>query len=269
MEAKNINACSSIDPVLVKWLHTHCFRLGLTVLFLCLLLPGDLLAQRRKKPTSIFKAGVIVGVNRSQIDGDFQVGYDHPGLIVGARGGVILHKNFEIATELLYTQRGAKPKSTFTGSQKRIFIDVDYAEVPIVARIMLPPTETRVLGADLYAGVSFGRLLRSDVRPLATASQVDTAKLNYINRTGLQSKDWSFVAGGSFYFSRRAGVTLRHTASLGMFYDNPLPALSTVKQRENYTFFRSYYWTFGLFYDLVSPKPVKKKSTARAKPQPK
>ena len=41
---------------------------------------------------SPFKAGVSVGLNLAQIDGDHQFGYDKRGLGYGIRGGVVVEK---------------------------------------------------------------------------------------------------------------------------------------------------------------------------------
>jgi Outer membrane protein beta-barrel domain len=236
-------------------------KLSLILLLCCVALSG-VQAQRRNKP-SIFKAGLFLGVNHTQIDGDEQVGYHRRGFVGGVRGAIVLHPNFDIATELLYTQRGSQPPNTRGRQEKRIFIDLEYAEVPLMVRGFFPVKKTRHLHMDLYTGVSYARLLRYSIRPLNVISQTDTLKLNYINTVSIKTTDWSFIVGGSLYVGRRIGVSLRHTWSLTPFYNNPVSPYALPKVKENYQFFRSYYLTFGLFYDMVSAKPTKKKSGRR------
>jgi Outer membrane protein beta-barrel domain len=225
-------------------------------------------AGQRRSRNSIFKAGVMLGVNRAQVDGDAQYGYTKTGIMGGLRGGIILHKNFEIGTELLYSQRGSKPKEIqLSDSRNRIFIDLHYAEAALLARLRARKSEDRAFSWDFYGGISYGRLVRSDTRAVLGVQRIDTLRQNTILRRGYNTSDLSFVAGASWYLTERIGLTARQTISVSHFYDNPTAndniQLNQIGARQrNYTFFRSYFITIGLFYDFIAPKtkkPVKRK----------
>lgn len=241
--------------------------------FLAALPHYDLCAQRHTQ-NGLFKAGATFGVNLSQTDGDSQVGYDYHSIMGGLRGAIVLHPSFEIATELLYTRRGARPKKGLGfANESHIYLETDYAEVPLLLRGYFPRTETRFFGFELYAGASYGRMVRSEVRPLIGNIRSDTANLVRIQRNGLRSSDVSLIMGAGLYVTRRGGLFIRHTVSLTPYYRDPNPppvrtGFAPTDIRRFYSFFRNYYWTLGAFYDVVSPKPAKKKSAPRARPMP-
>ena len=74
--------------------------------FLCLLFPFSLLAQ--DAPSQRFKAGILVGFNGSQINGDASAGFNKLGLVAGVRGVTVINEKMEISIELLYSQRGSR-----------------------------------------------------------------------------------------------------------------------------------------------------------------
>lgn len=230
-------------------------------------------AQRRSR-NSIFKAGVALGLNRTQVDGDAQYGYDKSGITGGLRGGIILHKNFEIGTELLYSQRGSKPKENqLTDSRYRVFIDLRYAEAALLAKVCARKTEERAYGWDFYGGISYGRLVSSDTRAIVGLQRIDTFRQNTILRRGYNTSDLSVIFGASWYWTDRLGMSIRQTMSTNRFYENPEAnanvnlTIPGARQRQ-YTFFRSYFITAGIFYDFIAPKnkkPAKRKAPTKGK----
>ena len=80
-------------------------RLLLFIAFLCLL--GAATAQPSTEGRR-FIAGLVAGVNLSQIDGDDLVGYDQIGLNAGARVATVLSPRWQLSMELLFSQQGSR-----------------------------------------------------------------------------------------------------------------------------------------------------------------
>jgi len=81
-----------------------------------------------------FNAGVIFGLNASQIDGDYYKGFNKYGLTGGIRGITRLTPNFEFNVEILYSKKGSKifhnRFATPGRAMERRFIDLTYIDVP-------------------------------------------------------------------------------------------------------------------------------------------
>lgn len=226
-------------------------------LILLFFVPSALSAQ---KYSSLFKAGATVGVNFSQIDGDEQFGYKKKGINFGLRGAVILRKDIDISTELLYSQRGTQPNSDEKSNQKRsAYVSLGYAEVPILFNYFYDKSEMGHYRWNFYVGASYGRLLKSETKILKSISLTDTVQQNLLNTIGYNTSDFSLIIGVKRYFTSRIGASLRHTLSMNYLYKNPAPILPTRGQqtRKDYTTFRSYYISLNVFYDFITPKLVK------------
>ena len=224
-----------------------------------------------QKYSSLFKAGATAGVNLSQIDGDEQFGYKKKGFNFGLRGAVILRKDIDISTELLYSRRGAEPSSTEKSKNKRLaFLTLHYAEVPILFNYFYDKSELGHYRWNFYVGMSYGRLLKSETLILKSYSLTDSVQQNLVNTIGYNSSDFSLIFGIKRYFNSRIGLSLRHTLSMNFVYKNPEPVLVTRGQqpRKDYTSFRSYFVSLNVFYDFITPKikkPRKGKTIPKAK----
>lgn len=217
-------------------------------------------ALSAQKYSSLFKAGATVGVNFTQIDGDEQFGYNNKGLNFGLRGAVILRKDLDISTELLYSQRGTRPDNDEISKQKRIaYVSLAYADVPILFNYFYDKSEMGHYRWNMYAGVSYGRLLKSDVKILKSISLTDTIQQNLVNGIGLNTSDFSLIVGIKRYFTNRMNISFRHTFSMNYLYKNPQPIVITRGQQRNkdYTTFRSFFISVSLGYDFITPKIVK------------
>lgn len=98
-------------------------------LFLFLLLSTQLQAQDESDRR--FKAGVVLGVNLSQIDGDALAGYNQPGLNGGLEVTTVLTDRFDVSLEFLFSQKGAnKTNDDFEAAIIRN-IRLNYVETPV------------------------------------------------------------------------------------------------------------------------------------------
>lgn len=213
---------------------------------------------------SPFKAGVSVGVNLAQIDGDHQFGYDKSGFGFGLRGGVVVRKNFDIMTELQYIKKGTSPKSTQPFDSRRAEIELVYAEVPLMFNYHFQKNDLGFYKWTLQAGASYGRLLKS-TSVVTKKSMLDSMATVSLSQENYNKHDISFIIGAAFNIRSNLGISIRHTVSLTKLYENPdfdKPTIHTTKRAERYMSFRNYFVSFQIFYDFLAPKikkPKKKK----------
>ena len=250
--------CLILEPKLSYNMNQN---LTLTVL---LLLCGQitLTAQRYKSP---FKAGVTIGINQSQIDGDEQFGYKRRGLNLGLRGAVILNKKMDISTELLYSERGTLPSDAEKSKNKRtVYVSLRYAEVPFLFNYFYEKGDDGHFKWNIYTGISYGRLLRSQTNVYKTFNIQDSVQQDLLNKVGYNTSDFSLIVGVKRCFTNRLGLSLRHTSSLNLLYDNPPPLTpkGNPVPTKNFTSFRSFHLSLNVTYDFFTPKlqkPRKKK----------
>jgi Outer membrane protein beta-barrel domain len=224
-----------------------------SLLFLYILLSSSmLLAQNR------FKAGVAVGFNLAQLDGDLQQGYDKFGLSLGLKGFIIIKPQFDISTELFLNQKGA----TYTGGSNTIDTKTlyaqfthNYADVLFLANFNINPNEAEThYKHTLHTGISLGRLVNSK-----TSVQRGNAFLNDFEQKltkDYKSNDISFVIGWSWFFNKRMGVTVRHTLSLTNMYENPQNFEDRKRGNPSFQSLRSYFLSAQIFYNFISPKKI-------------
>jgi Outer membrane protein beta-barrel domain len=216
-------------------------------------------AQQYNSP---FKAGLTFGINKTQIDGDDQFGYNRRGYNFGLRGAVILSKNMDISTELLYSERGTQPDDTEKLKNKRTTnVALKYAEVPFLFNFYYNKAEDGHYRWNVYTGLSYGRLLRSQVSVFKGSSITDTIQQNLVNTIGMNTSDLSYVIGIKRYFTNRVGLSVRHTNSLNLVYKNDaaITAPRNTAISKNYNSFRSFFYSVNVFYDFVTPKLQVKK----------
>jgi Outer membrane protein beta-barrel domain len=211
------------------------------------------------KSQSLFKVGIKAGINFAQIDGDYQSGYDRLGYGFGLKGGIIIKKNFEIMTELLYNQKGTESKKNLTSDIKKADIKLSYAEVPLLFVYHLKKDENGIYKWSIYGGASYGRLLKSsiDIRKNTLMDTISTLKLAPDN---LNKTDISLVLGLNYNVFSNFGINLSHSTALNFLYKDLTPQNPRVPvKRDNYNSFRNYFVSIKIFYDFIAPKPVKPK----------
>lgn len=224
-----------------------------TLLFLWLNL--SLFAQ-----SSPFKAGVTIGVNFAQVDGDKLFGYQKKGVTAGLKGSIVLNPKWEISTELLYNVKGAEPSRQEKKTNKRLItLNLRYAEIPILAKYAFIPSEEGYYKWQVFGGFSYGRLIGSKYDIQKNDTSLDTSETNIVNQLGFKTSDVNVIVGASHYFSSRLGLSIRHTTSLTPFYKNPNPTAATSQTPEGYRQFRNYFLSVNIFYDFVAPKVAVKR----------
>lgn len=178
-----------------------------------------------------FKAGITIGLNTSQIDGDDTGGYNKIGLVGGLRGIAIINDKMELALELNYSQRGSKNDNT---EPVDIEIKLNYVEVPVMFSYKdWYNEEEDYYKVQASGGLSYGRLLNTSAEG---ASNV------FINEVENFSKDdISILLGGEIFLIKHLSLGLRWQKSLNLLYDS-----SKFSQGKNSL--RSRFWTFRVTY---------------------
>jgi hypothetical protein len=191
------------------------------VIFMLALLPSLMEAQQR------FRAGGIVGLTASQIDGDLSAGYNKLGLQAGLRVIGRLTERTDASLEFLFSQRGAQSELIKDKYDAFPFsLTLNYVEVPVQWHFKDWLVEGEDESANFYrvgvnAGLSYARLISTKVDD-------ETSWFNGVVPDYLHKNDFSFVLGFNFWANRHLGFTVRYNRSIGFMYNpkkwNPAPA---------------------------------------------
>ncbi|RME12977.1 MAG: hypothetical protein D6816_00370 [Bacteroidetes bacterium] len=156
-----------------------------------------------KAQNARFGAGIIGGLNASQILGDDTGGYNKLGLQGGLRGIAHLTDRSDLYIELLYSQRGSYQKGI-------IDINLKYVEVPVVLTFkdwLDEEGEFYKVAANI--GFSYGRLLNAT----AEGSKHDDI-VNLFN-----DNDISFTVGAEYFTRENFGFGIRWSKSINFLYN--------------------------------------------------
>jgi len=136
------------------------FRKSLFLLvWLCFIFCSNLDAQEQR-----FKAGVILGANLSQIDGDKSDGYIKLGITGGLRGVAIITDKIELSIELLFDQRGSRSQKIFDTNFFPFSITNNYISVPVVFNYQDWLDESGdYYKLHFHTGLSYGRLINTEI----------------------------------------------------------------------------------------------------------
>ena len=166
-----------------------------------------------------FRAGAVVGLTASQIDGDLSAGYNKLGLQSGLRVITRLKGRMEASMEILYTQRGCQNELIPNDYDPNPFaLTLNYIEVPIQWHFKDWLIEYDDANFNYYkvafnAGLSYARLF---------SSKADD-EFNWLNSVApdyLTKNDLSLVLGANFFVNRHFGFTVRWNRSLVLLYDS-------------------------------------------------
>jgi len=164
---------------------------------------SSLAAQQR------FKAAAILGANFSQIDGDDIAGYDKLGLTGGVKVAYPIRDNVDASIELLFNAKGSTPN--FAGS---LGLTMSYLDVPLVISLKDWYKKDRDYHkVSAHAGLSLGYLF--DVSSSNPSFSSNISDYNQV--------DVSYLLGVSYRFTKRLGLTVRHTRAFTNLLANDDP----------------------------------------------
>ena len=164
------------------------------LLFLFILLPFAGFSQG-------FNAGLIAGINASQVDGDRQAGYHKIGPICG---GFVIRKlspKLSWKMEMVYIQKGSKLVPNIEKNHWDYkLIKLDYVEVPVLFYLWWEKFKL-----NLELGLSFGALIASKEE----YNHVETVLVG-----PYRDFEVAVVAGGNFPINEKLSASLRYSYSI-------------------------------------------------------
>lgn len=181
----------------------------LTLILCCVFISIQMKAQER------FKAGIIVGFNAAQLDGDRSAGYNKLGLVAGLRGVTVITNKIEVSIELLYSQRGSRSSLVPDNSNVPFKIATDFIEIPLLFNYKdWYDEEGEYYKLHFHAGFSYGRLISTNVEDDSPVSNLVQASEDF------NKNDWSYMLGATFYAGPHVAFTFRWSRSFGVLYFN-------------------------------------------------
>ncbi len=168
-------------------------------LLVCFLFNHNSSAQQR------FKAGLILGLNASQILGDDIGGYNRLGMQGGLRAVTIITEKSDLIFEILYSQRGSRGRAGFSTLE----ITTNYIEVPVLYTFKDWLDESGYYKIQVSGGFSFGRLLTATAIDSVHGEQVDNFNDN----------DISITMGAEYFASEHFSFGARWSRSLNLLYN--------------------------------------------------
>ena len=226
-------------------MNIHTLKISVVFFLLCQL---SLTAQNR------FKAGVVGGLNFSQINGDNQNGYNKIGGSLGIKGGFDITPNIDLSAELFYNNKGSKPsREDLTGSGRSYLptINLHTADMMIIANFYnkFKPSD-EFYKISFHTGFSYVKLLRSQTEVTHYLNPVPSIG-QYLNQH-YKSSDFGFIFGCSYFITPRLGVAIRHTFSIKNLYEKPDSQLP-IEEVGDFKTFKPYYLSLHLFYNFILP----------------
>lgn len=195
-------------------------HLGILLLALgCCGLSGPARAQ-----DSPFRAGMLIGINAAQIDGDDLRGFDKAGLNLGARFGLVISPRTEFSMDLLYSQRGSQSRPSRDNSTLLNKYSLHYLEVPFLLHYKewaaVTTEETTFYRLELAGGLAYSRLIRARMQGNPFEGREDL----------LNQNDYSYIIGFGFHASPVHSFHFRYTDSINFLFKD-LQALNVRRLR--------------------------------------
>lgn len=224
------------------------------VSLLILLTSTSIFAQRNKKRyvanAERFNAGLVIGFNNSQLDGDRFAGYDKIGLTGGIKGIVRLLPRLDFNMELLYSKKGS---NIFPDIIKRVnpskdrVIDLTYMDVPLSFKWLLDDGGS---AWHVEGGIVYSRMINNKIIELIEDRERQFSYQGIVDQ--FKKDDLATLVGGGYTWRNGLSVHGRFVFGLTQFYTNenivePAAFLPVVQPIE---FLRNYFVSFQVAYAI-------------------
>lgn len=198
-----------------------------------------------------FSAGLILGYNSAQIDGDYQIGFDKFGITGGLRGIARITPRLDFNIEMLYSKKGSKifpPRAQILVNPKKDrIIDLTYVDAPIFFKWLLKK-EASIWHIEL--GGIYSRLIDSEI-----TEEIRDASREFVYQDAVadfDKDDISVLAGFGYTWQKGFALNLRYSISVNKFYKNPdfqsfNPGGVVVKDVQ---FLRNYHYSLSISYTI-------------------
>ena len=190
-----------------------------------------------------------MGLNATQLDGDFFVGFDKIGFSAGIKAYTYFTESASLMVEILYTQKGSNiPHGTilYPNSVNDRIIDLNYIEIPILLKIKPQADKYK---AYIEIGPAVSRLIQYDIM------EKDPSQINgtvYRELTDeFNSLEFDFIAGVGFDY-KKFDLGFRYNFALSKLYTNPNPKEfnPSSTQSKEVDFLRNYHMGIVLSYKI-------------------
>ena len=211
------------------------FAVAVCTLLLTIICGEEAMAQQR------FKAGIVGGLNASQIRRDDVGGYNRLGVQGGLRAVIILADRYDVNIEMLYSQRGSYAKDgcwyNNTGS---LHIATQYIEIPVVFSYKdWLHEEDNYYRLQASMGFSYGRLINTRVE----ASCAHDGFGDFFNED-----DVSYTVGVEYFTSPKFSLGMRWSHSLNLLYNREKAPVINGSTDDNPNSLRGYFLSFRGVY---------------------
>ena len=225
------------------------------VLFFCFCFGTE--AHAQGKPSKYipdserFSAGLILGYNSAQIDGDYQIGFDKFGITGGLRGIARITPRLDFNIEMLYSKKGSKILPTgaqiLVNPKKDRIIDLSYVDAPIFFKWLLK-NEANIWHIEL--GGIYSRLINSEITEV-----IKDASREFVYQDAVadfDKDDISVLAGFGHSWQNGISLNLRYVFSVKKFYQNPdFKAFNSGGiVAKDVQFLRNYYYSLSISYTI-------------------
>lgn len=148
-----------------------------------------------------FDAGLVIGTNLSQVDGDAMGGFHRIGFVGGGRVDAVFSERWRLGMELLFSQLG-RDRSQYDFLSDYDNIRLNYVEVPVSINFRDWTaewgTDETFQRMEFSAGMSYARLMNFKV---ISVSGENVSEIKNYNPNSI------FINfGGTFFISPRIGI---------------------------------------------------------------
>lgn len=187
-----------------------------------------------------FYAGVLLGGNFTQVDGDSYAGYHKVGLNLGGIVYTHLGEHLAVSLEILFSQKGARGHRSMESGAGTLInsyrSDLNYAEIPIQINYF---DKRR---SHFGGGFSYSQMITAK-ETLETDPPNIPTNPNYVNleQYPFKKSDINFVLGGNLHLWKGLFLNARFQYSLISIRKNIPPGYGRAEQFNNM-------WTVRLMY---------------------
>ena len=149
-----------------------------------------------------FQAGLLGGINLSQLHGDGLAGFNQIGINAGGRVAVIPNERWMWSMDLVFSQKGSNKSNDDNPSIEFQSFRLNYTEVPIMVSFLdwlEEDAEEEYYKLHFHGGVAWGRLLDFTVKDI---NDLDISDSQDFNRNM-----FDLILGATFFINKKFGIT--------------------------------------------------------------
>lgn len=153
----------------------------------------------------LFKGGLVIGGNFTQIDGDGIGGYTKLGFQAGGTSQIAISDRWHLSLDILYSQKGSASSSSLTSFQGVPFkIRLNYIDLPLMIKF-----HDKKGGFIFGAGLSLNRLLSYKYLEMLGGKMEDMTSSRFIEEKPFNRWDLNGVGSLGYMFSDVWGIEVR------------------------------------------------------------